>query len=164
MTNRRNESASPLRIGLVQFKPRKADLEGNLARIRALIAREGPAHDLLVFPETCLTGYFLEGGVAEGALSVEELVAGLGRVEESGAHLVLGFYERWRRGVYNSAVYLEPRGGTFRALHVHRKMFLPTYGIFEEARFTDPGREVAAFETPHGRMGMQDIDVPLLDR
>jgi len=139
---------------LVQFKPRKADLEGNLERIRALIAREETAHDLLVFPETCLTGYFLEGGVSEGALSVEDLVAGLGGGGENGAHLVLGFYERWRRGVYNSAVYLESRGGGYRPLHVHRKMFLPTYGIFEEARFTDPGREIAAFETPFGRMGM----------
>ena len=154
MTIQRYDSASSLKIGLVQLKARKGDVEGNLENVRSRITREGPAHDLLVFPETCLTGYFLEGGVAEGALPVEEVAGGLGPVEEDGAHVVLGFYERWRRGVYNSAVYLEPRGGSYRVVHVHRKMFLPTYGIFEEARFTDPGRDVAAFDTPFGRMGM----------
>ena len=154
MTIQSHDSASPLRIGLVQFKPRKADVEGNLGRIREWIAREGPSHDLLIFPETCLTGYFLEGGVAEGALPVEELAGALGPAPPDGAHVVLGFYERWRRGVFNSAAYMEPRGGSYRPLHVHRKMFLPTYGIFEEARFVDPGREVAAFDTPFGRIGI----------
>ncbi len=42
----------------------------------------------------------------------------------------------------------------YRPIHVHRKMFLPTYGVFEEARFADPGREVAAFNSRFGRMGL----------
>jgi NAD+ synthetase len=154
MTIQRSDSPSPLRVGLVQFKPRKADVEGNLQGIRERIAVLGPEHDLLVFPETCLTGYFLEGGVSEGSLSVEDLAEGLGPTDDDGPHLIVGFYERWRRGFYNSAAYLEPREGTYRALHVHRKVFLPTYGIFEEARFTDPGREISAFDTPFGRVGM----------
>jgi NAD+ synthetase len=154
MTIHRKRSRLPLKVGLVQFKPRKGDVEGNLARVRDRIREAGSTHDLLVFPETCLTGYFVEGGVSEGALSVDDLIDGLGPVEDQGAHLVLGFYERWRRGFHNTAAYLEPSGGSYRAVHLHRKMFLPTYGIFEEARFTDPGREVAAFDTAFGRMGM----------
>lgn len=138
----------------MQIKPRKGDLDGNLARIRRMADLAGAEHDILVFPEACTTGYFLEGGVAEGALSVEELAARFGRPLDGGAHLVLGFYERWRRGLYNSVVYLEPEGGGYRPLHVHRKLFLPTYGIFEEARFVDPGREVTAFDTPLGRLGL----------
>jgi len=154
MTKPPKRSPSPLRLGLVQLKPRKADVERNLAAVRERISSQGADHDLLVFPETCLTGYFLEGGVAEGARSVEEVARGLDPAPENAPHVVLGFYERWRRGFYNSVAYLEPKGGTYRPLHVHRKIFLPTYGIFEEARFADPGREVAAFDTPLGRVGM----------
>jgi NAD+ synthase (glutamine-hydrolysing) len=154
MTTHREAASPPLRVGLVQFKPRKADVEGNLARIGLRLGEAGAEHDLLVFPECCLTGYFLEGGVSEGALTVEELTQRLGPVQGDGVHVVLGFYERWRRGIYNSVAYLEPHMGSYRAVHVHRKMFLPTYGMFEEARFVDPGRELVAFDTPLGRMGL----------
>lgn len=154
MTTHREAASPPLRVGLVQFKPRKADVEGNLARIGLKLGEAGAEHDLLVFPECCLTGYFLEGGVSEGALTVEELTQRLGPVQGDGVHVVLGFYERWRRGIYNSVAYLEPHMGSYRAVHVHRKMFLPTYGMFEEARFVDPGRELVAFDTPLGRMGL----------
>lgn len=154
MTIHRDESPSALRAGLVQFKPRKGDVAGNLARVSQRLAEAGAEHDLLVFPETCLTGYFMEGGVSEGALTVEELAERLGPVQEGGVHVVLGFYERWRRGIHNSVAYLEPHEGSYRAVHVHRKIFLPTYGIFEEARFVDPGRELVAFDTTFGRMGM----------
>ncbi len=154
MTIHSDESPSALRVGLVQFKPRKGDVEGNLARVRQQLAEAGTEHDLLVFPESCLTGYFMEGGVSEGALAVEELAEGLGPAQDDGVHVVLGFYERWRRGIHNSVAYLEPHDGSYRAVHVHRKIFLPTYGIFEEARFVDPGRELVAFDTTFGRMGI----------
>lgn len=154
MTIQTKETQTPLRLGLVQFKPRKGALAHNLQEVRDRILQAKQEHDLLVFPETCLTGYFLEGGVAEAALSVEELVQRLGSAVEDDPHLVLGFYERWRRGVYNSVAYLEPCNGTYRALHVHRKMFLPTYGVFDEGRFVDPGRELRAFDTPFGRVGI----------
>jgi NAD+ synthetase len=35
--------------------------------------------------------------------------------------------------------------------HVHRKLFLPTYGLFDEERFVERGRDVRAFDTPWGR-------------
>ncbi|MCK5650026.1 MAG: NAD+ synthase, partial [Gemmatimonadetes bacterium] len=145
---------SPIQVGLVQFKPRKGDVPGNMERIRALVATDGPKHDLLVFPEACLSGYFVEGGVLELALSADQLIERLGEPSEDGPDLVLGFFERWRRGIYNSAAYLTPVGGRYQLLHVHRKLFLPTYGIFEEGRFVEPGRELQAFESRLGRMGM----------
>lgn len=154
MTMLRDDPPAPLRVGLVQFKPRKAELAENLTRVQERIREAGPEHDILVFPETCLTGYFMVGGVAEGALPVEEVARRLGETSQDGPHVVLGFYERWRRGIYNSVVYLEPNGTSYRPLHVHRKLFLPTYGIFEEGRFVDPGRDLAAFDTSFGRMGM----------
>ncbi|MFH1765177.1 MAG: NAD+ synthase [Gemmatimonadota bacterium] len=144
----------PLRVGLVQFKPRKADVARNLAEIRDRWLRDAKDTDILVFPETALTGYFLEGGVADAALPVEEVAEGLGRPGVEAPNVVLGFYERWRRGIYNSVACFEPGEDGYRAIHVHRKMFLPTYGVFEEARFADPGRELAAFNSRFGRMGL----------
>ncbi|MCJ7630221.1 MAG: NAD(+) synthase, partial [Longimicrobiales bacterium] len=147
-------STPPLRLSLVQFKPRKADVAWNLAEIRDRWLRDAKDTDILVFPETALTGYFLEGGVADAALPVEEVAEGLGRPGVGAPNVVLGFYERWRRGIYNSVACFEPGEDGYRPIHVHRKMFLPTYGVFEEARFADPGREVAAFNSRFGRMGM----------
>jgi len=144
----------PLRVGLVQFKPRKADVAGNLDEIRDRWLRDAKDTDILVFPEAALTGYFLEGGVADAALPVEEVGEGLGRPGNQAPDVVLGFYERWRRGIYNSVAYFEPGEDGYRPIHVHRKMFQPTYGVFEEARFADPGRELAAFNSRFGRMGL----------
>ena len=144
----------PLRVALVQFKPRKADPGANLERVRGIVAEESPHADMVVFPEAALSGYFLEGGVAEASLTVEGLVERLGAPPADAADLVLGFYERWRRRLYNSAVHLQPGDGSWSVRHVHRKVFLPTYGVFDEARFVEPGLEVRAFDTRFGRLGM----------
>lgn len=144
----------PLRLALAQFKPSKGRVPENVASIARIVDEIGGDHDLVVFPEASTTGYFVEGGVAEGARSVEELVAALGAPPTGGPDLVIGFYERFRHRLYNSAVYLEPRGDTWVQRHVHRKVFLPTYGVFDEARFIEPGTEVAAFDTRFGRLGM----------
>jgi len=122
--------------------------------IQRTIASQSSSTDLIVFPETSLSGYFLEGGVAESAVTTEELIGLMGSPPDRSPDVVIGFYERWRRRLYNSAVYLEAREGRWKARHVHRKMFLPTYGVFDEARFVEPGTDVQAFETRFGRIGM----------
>jgi NAD+ synthase (glutamine-hydrolysing) len=144
----------PLRLGLVQFKPRKADVAGNLEMIRERWIPEAADTDILVFPETALTGYFLEGGVVDVAQSAEEVARGLGVPGKNAPNVILGFYEKWRRGIYNSVACFEPGEDGYHPIHVHRKLFLPTYGVFEEARFADPGREVLAFNTRFGRVGL----------
>jgi len=144
----------PLRVGLVQLKPKKADVAANLERVRDLVGQHAEEVDLLLLPETCLTGYFLEGGVAEAALTVEEVVDGLGPPGADAPDVALGFYERWNRRVYNSAAYFEPQGEGWKVRHVHRKLFLPTYGIFDEGRFVEAGAAIEAFDTRFGRFGM----------
>ena len=147
-------SRPPLRVELAQFRPRKGAIDENLGRIRVAAARGAGGSDLLVFPEACLTGYFLEGGVLEGALSADDVRRELGTPPPEAPDLVLGFYERWRHRLHNSAVWLTPGEGEWRVVHVHRKLFLPTYGVFDEARFLDSGRDVRAFDTRFGRMGL----------
>ena len=145
---------SQLRVGLAQFKPKKADVPSNLSRIGEVVSEQAGTVDLLVFPEASLSGYFLEGGVAEAARSATDVAKGLGRPPEEAPDVALGFFERHRRRLYNSVVYLTPGERGFEATHVHRKMFLPTYGVFDEVRFVEAGKMVQAFDTRFGRVGL----------
>ena len=151
---KRRPGSSKLRVGLAQFKPTKGDVASNLSQIREVVSEQAGAVDLLVFPETSLTGYFLEGGVAEAARSATDVAKGLGPPPERAPDVVLGFFERHRRRLHNSVVYLTPGARDFEATHVHRKMFLPTYGVFDEARFVEAGKSVRAFDTRFGRVGL----------
>ena len=149
-----DQTYPPLRVGLVQFKPTKADPISNLDRIKGFLEQESADVDVLVFPETTLSGYFLEGGVAEASVSVEELIEYLGEPPPGAPDFALGFYERGRGKFYNSVAYIEPGEREWNVRHIHRKIFLPTYGVFDEARFVEPGKEVRAFDTRFGRFGM----------
>ena len=143
-----------MKVGMAQIKPIKADLLTNVARIRAMIDESVDDIDLMVFSETNLSGYFLEGGVSEVALTVDSLIESLGRPPENCPDIVLGFYEDHIDGPFNSVAYFEPGLEQFNLKHVHRKLFLPTYGVFDEARFVRPGKELSSFPTKHGMMGL----------
>ena len=155
-------------VAIAQFKPRKGDVEHNLARIGEIfrqIAEDAPETGLLVLPETALTGYFLEGGVRDVALSAEELFQKLlGLYREivtqptASLDLCLGFYELLQGKYYNSAIYVtltvqdvsSETSTQAKIHHVHRKFFLPTYGVFDEKRFVSRGHRVETFETRFG--------------
>jgi NAD+ synthetase len=150
-----------LNVAIVQFRPAKGAYRKNLARLGEIFreaASMDPVPDLLILPESALTGYFLEGGVAELALSADELLADLAeRHSASGAtpiDVAIGFYEVWRNRLYNSALYCTLGGPDAGIRHVHRKVFLPTYGVFDEERFVEAGSNVAAFDTAWGRAAM----------
>src|SRR5437764_5416101 len=68
--------------------------------------------------------------------------------------VTLGFYEVWNNKLYNSAMYVTLGNGEPQIRHVHRKMFLPTYGLFDEERFVERGTGVRAFDTSWGRAAM----------
>lgn len=150
-----------LRLAIVQFRPRKGAYAGNLAQLEAAL-RELAAHpeapDLVVLPETALSGYFLEGGVREQARTAEQVAEDVATAHRAAGappmDLALGFYEIWRNCHYNSCLYLSLGGGAPVIRHVHRKVFLPTYGVFDEERFVEPGAEVRAFDTAWGRAAM----------
>ena len=146
------QEGSTLRAVLCQVKPRKGNVRANIAAVREALV---PGADISVFPETVLSGYFVEGAALEVALSPDGLVDALGPPPDGcRGDVAIGFYERGRTSVRNSMAYLTPGDGRYEIVHIHRKVFLPTYGIFEEARFVEPGREVRAFETRFGRVGM----------
>ena len=150
--------ASSLTLALAQFQPKKGDYAGNVARIGACLAQAAglePRPRLVCFPETSTSGYFLEGGVREHAVTAGQLAADLHRAYAGPpVDVSVGFYEIWRNKLYNSALYLSLGESAPLVRHVHRKVFLPTYGLFDEARFVEPGHEIRAFDTPWGRAAL----------
>ena len=144
-----------LTLALAQFQPRKGNYAENLARIGALLDQAAGLEvrpRLVCFPETALSGYFLEGGVREHAVTAGRLAADLHEAYAGPpVDVCVGFYEVWRNKLYNSALYLSLGEAAPLVRHVHRKVFLPTYGMFDEARFVEPGHEIRAFDTPWGR-------------
>ena len=152
-----------IQIAVAQFTPRKGDYAGNLKRLREVFAQVDalePRSQLLCLPESALTGYFLEGGVRDVAMTAGTLARDLNeayRASVSGARqldVALGFYEVWQHKLYNSSLYVTLGGGEPIVRHVHRKIFLPTYGMFDEERFVERGREIRAFDTGFGRVAM----------
>ncbi len=145
------------RLAIAQFRPRKAAYRENLARFGSLLRdmAAGDVPDLLILPETAFTGYFVEGGVRELAVSAEQLFADLTDQHTRSAapplDVVVGFYEQWNTRLHNSALAARLGGEDAGIRHVHRKIFLPTYGVFDEERFVEPGRSVQAFDTGWGR-------------
>ena len=150
-----------LHLAIAQLRPQKGAYRDNLDQVEGVfreVAGWDPTPDLVLFPESALTGYFLEGGVQELAVSADQLHADLSETHTaSGAPTLdvsIGFYEVWRNRLYNSALY-STLGGTDSGIrHVHRKVFLPTYGVFDEERFVEAGSNVTAFDTPWGRAAM----------
>jgi NAD+ synthetase len=147
-----------LHLAIAQLKPKKGEYAENVSRLGEIfrqLARDPEPPDLIVLPETALTGYFVEGGVLELARSAEQVALDLARVHrESGAppvDLAAGFYELWQTRLYNSGMVVGLSEGDPVIRHVHRKVFLPTYGVFDEERFVEPGRTVRAFDAPWGR-------------
>lgn len=147
-----------LNLALIQFRPRKAAWAENLARVQEIfreLAGDPEPPGLVVFPEAALTGYFLEGGVRELARTAEQLFGDLSVAHAAAdappMDVILGFYELFETRLYNSALAATLGGPDAGIRHVHRKVFLPTYGVFDEERFVDPGREVQAFDLGWGR-------------
>lgn len=150
-----------LRIAIAQLRPRKADYAENLRRVGGVLAQVATMEEppeLIVFPETMMSGYFLEGGVREAAVTAGTLFRDLAEQHAlAGApplDVAVGFYEEFRGRYHNSALYASLGGAESGIRHVHRKIFLPTYGIFDEERFVDRGHSVQAFDTRWGRAAM----------
>jgi len=143
-----------LTLALAQTNPKLGDVEANLEKHLALAreAAQGGA-DLIVFPELSLTGYVLQdiaATVAHRPTADDPLFRRLLHAS-SDLDMVVGFAEEDSRyRYYISAVYLSAG----QVVHIHRKAYLPTYGIFDEKRYFAAGDCFRAFDTRFGRVGM----------
>ncbi len=143
-----------LSLALAQINTRLGNVQANLEKHLELAeeARRQGA-DLLVFPELSLTGYVLQDLTPTVALKPSRDQPVFRRLLEASQDLdlVVGFVDEDRRSrFYIAAAYLS-RG---EIVHIHHKVYLPTYGLFDEGRFFAWGEQVRAFDTRFGRVGI----------
>ena len=143
-----------IKVGLAQIYPKLGDLAYNL-QAHLDYARQARKQqvDLLVFPELSLTGYQVQDLAPEVAIETDAKNEVFAALLEASAEIdiVVGFVHRDRRKrFYIANAYLS--GG--EALHVHHKLYLPTYAMFDESRYFAQGNSVRAFDTRFGRLGM----------
>ena len=137
-----------IRIALAQIAPRLGALDENLARHHELLreARAGGAQ-LVVFPELGLTGYQLQDLTGEVAMRLDDPRLGELVAATDGLSAIVSFVEESAdHRLFIAAALLED--GEIR--HVHRKLFLPTYGLFDERRFFAPGDVLRATRSDLG--------------
>jgi predicted amidohydrolase len=141
-----------LRVAIAQVSPRLGDLQANLVLYEEQIRRAVKERaDLLLFPELSLTGYFLRDMVPNVALKLSSPeIDGLKKLSREVAFVAGLVEESSDYRFYNAAAYFE--GGEIR--HVHRKVYLPTYGMFDEQRYFARGDRLRAFDTRFGRMAV----------
>ena len=143
-----------LTLALAQIATNLGDVKANLDKHLDFIKQaKAQKADLIVFPELSLTGYALQDIVASVACKPADDDPVFAPLLEASRDLdlVVGFVEEdSRHRFYIASAYLS--GG--RVLHVHRKIYLPTYSLFDEGRFFARGDSVRAFDTRFGRVGM----------
>ncbi|MCC6617808.1 MAG: carbon-nitrogen hydrolase [Chloroflexi bacterium] len=142
------------RIGLAQVETRLGDVDTNLEIAAGAVRRASTEGvQLLVLPELALTGYLLQDLVPEVAMRADDprllgVAAGV-----PGLLVAVGFVEETDEHRYcNSAALV--RDGALVGLH--RKVYLPTYGLFDEGRFTRTGDRIRTHDAgmPIGRIGL----------
>lgn len=143
-----------LHIGLAQMYPKLGDVAHNLQTHLSYIDRAAAQGvELLIFPELSLTGYQVQDLVPEVAIRASAADPTYAALLDASRKLdlMVGFvHEDARQRFYIAAAYLS--GG--ETVHIHHKIYLPTYGMFDESRYFDQGERVAAFDTRFGRVGM----------
>ncbi|MDQ7027829.1 MAG: nitrilase-related carbon-nitrogen hydrolase [Anaerolineae bacterium] len=141
-------------IGLAQMYPKLGDVQANLdSHLQFIEQAKAKDVDLLIFPELSMTGYQIQDLVPEVALTTHSTHPIFGQLMAASedVDLMVGFvHEDARNRFYIASAYLS-RG---KVLHIHHKLYLPTYGMFDESRFLAQGNSVRAFDTRLGRVGM----------
>ncbi|HEX2141857.1 MAG TPA: nitrilase-related carbon-nitrogen hydrolase [Candidatus Limnocylindria bacterium] len=145
---------SELRIALAQLSPRLGEVDANCELAAEWVVRAAAAGaQLTVFPELALTGYLLSDLVPEVSIRRDDRrLAQLSR-GAPGMLVAVGFVEETDDHRYANSVALLHDGSV---VGLHRKVYLPTYGMFDEGRFTRPGDRIRTVEVgePLGRIGL----------
>lgn len=141
-----------MKVHIAQTKPVLGNVEKNAEKHFELIAEAVEnGCDIIVFPELSLTGYYLLDLVYEVAMDESHVIYQKFLELSEDIAIVFGFVEESPdRRFFNSVAFVH-RGKT---VHIHRKVYLPDYTLFEEGRYFAPGTEIKAFDTEFGRIGI----------
>jgi NAD+ synthase (glutamine-hydrolysing) len=144
------DPSGAVNVAIAQFYPRLGDVAANIAAHLTVISTAAASGaGLVVFPELSLTGYFLKDQVPEVALRIDapEILALQDASRDGGIDIVAGLIlESDAHRFYNASLYIS--GGD--VVHIHRKVYLPTYGLFDEQRYLAAGDRFRAFDAPLG--------------
>jgi predicted amidohydrolase len=132
-----------VKITIAQVDAALGDVDANVDRAeRAVAEATADGTDLVVFPELHLTGYSIGGLPDDVSMKADDprLTRIARRAGDAG--VLAGFVEDGP-GIhtYNTAGYFA--GGEL--VHLHRKLYLPTYKSFEERKHFTPGPNLRAF-------------------
>ena len=143
-----------INIALAQFNTKLGEVQANLATHLELIAEaKQKGADLVIFPELSLTCYVLQDLAVTTAIQPDQNDPVFNTLLDASRDidLMVGFvHEDRRHRFYIASAYLAEG----KIVHIHNKVYLPTYGMFDEGRFFAWGDSVRAFDTSFGRMGM----------
>jgi NAD+ synthase (glutamine-hydrolysing) len=143
-----------VKIGLAQTYPKLGDLQHNLhVHLEHIERAQAQGVELLIFPELSMTGYQVQDLVPEVSMRASRDDATFAKLLDASRtlDLMVGLvHEDERRRFYTAASYLS-KG---EVVHIHHKLYLPTYNMFDESRYFAQGNSVRAFDTRFGRMGM----------
>jgi predicted amidohydrolase len=146
-----------IKVGLAQIYPKVGDVKCNLEKHLDYIHKaDDLGVDLLIFPELSMSGYQVQDLVPEVAIKATRddhtFRAMLDASREM--DIMFGFvHEDKRQRFYTAAAYLS--GG--ECLHIHHKIYLPTYAMFDEGRYFDQGESARAFRHPFWPRGNADL-------
>jgi predicted amidohydrolase len=141
-----------LKIALAQISSVLTNIDDNLEKHLHYIEKaiEGNS-DIILFPELSLTGYSVKDAVFDVALTAnDKKLEPLYKASEK-ISICFGMVELTDNyEAKNTNLFLEKGKLVAR----HRKVYLPTYGVYEERRYFTPGNRFRAFDSTHGRFGM----------
>ena len=135
-----------MRIKLVQLKT-KLSSESNIKKHLKILSeiKQDENLDIIVFPELSLNGYLLQDLVKEEYFQLNDFKLFLEHSKRF--DILLGAVLKEDNKFYNVALYFS----NGQIIHIHRKVFLPNYGMFEEQRFFSNGDKIETFENKFGK-------------
>ena len=141
-----------MKIAIAQCAPALGAVKRNLEMHREWISKaKGNGATLVVFPELSLTGYYLKDLAADVACAADDAQLAPIAAASRDIDVIAGFVERSKdANLHIAQGYWS--GGALR--HVHRKVYLPTYGIFDDGRYFGAGPGFTTFESAIGTAGM----------
>ena len=148
MVNKKNK----IKIAIAQISSKLANIEANLEKHLSYIEKaKDEKADIIIFPELSLTGYSVKDAVYDVAMTCDDnRLKPLYKASEN-ISICVGMVELTDNfEAKNTNLFIE----NGKIVARHRKVYLPTYGVYEEKRYFTPGNRFRAFDSQFGRFGM----------
>lgn len=142
-----------LKVAFIPFEPKLGKVSDNIESMASQVLEfSRPKPNVILFPELASSGYLMESLTYECSVTVDDPIwsplweASL----QTGAEIILGACLKTETGIKNGALVI--RNG--EPLFQYEKIYLPTYGMFDEARYFTPGTRLGVYEGFLGKTGL----------